>query len=138
MTGSRGSYPSGNMLKSVKAVNSLATSDTVLPIGPPMSRFSTKGMIPALQHMCQVSLVGVPGRPGVGGEAGGGGGFRWLGASCSLVLGSHRSWLYTCGLRQMSLKKGVESSGIMSWQIALHMEAWKRQAQVLRVIKARQ
>lgn len=50
MTGSLGSKPSGNMLKSVSAVNRVATSETVRPIGPPMSRLSCKGMMPALQN----------------------------------------------------------------------------------------
>ena len=48
MTGSRGSYPSGNMEKSVRAVKRVATSATERPMGPAMSLFSTRGMTPAL------------------------------------------------------------------------------------------
>ncbi len=56
-TGSLGSYPWGNMLKSVSAVKSLATSVTVRPMGPPMSRFSCNGIMPALhcKHTSQVT-----------------------------------------------------------------------------------
>ena len=45
-----GSTPLGNIEKSVRAVNTLATSATERPMGPPISLFSSSGMIPALQQ----------------------------------------------------------------------------------------
>lgn len=45
-----GSTPLGNMEKSVRAVNTLATSETDFPMGPPISLFRTRGMIPALKQ----------------------------------------------------------------------------------------
>ena len=45
-----GSTPLGNIEKSLRAVNTLATSETDFPIGPPMSLFRTRGMMPALKE----------------------------------------------------------------------------------------
>ena len=50
VTTNLGSTPLGNIEKSVRAVNTLATSETERPMGPPMSLFSSSGMIPALQQ----------------------------------------------------------------------------------------
>ena len=45
-----GSTPLWNIEKSLRAVNTLATSETERPMGPPMSLFRVSGMMPALQQ----------------------------------------------------------------------------------------